>query len=97
MSTHYFSFEGGEILSGMGATWFVSYAYYEKVDFTHRSWEKVPTSQSRIYKYNKSRPYHRAWLQKILEMNPVNLNKNTIGIEATQTKAMAKAILEKLG
>ena len=29
-------------------------------------------------------------------MNPANLNKNTIGLEAAQTKALAKAILEKL-
>ena len=32
MGAHNFSFEGGEILTGMGASWFVSYAYYEKVD-----------------------------------------------------------------
>ena len=30
MSAHNFPFEGGEILTGMGASWFVSYAYYEK-------------------------------------------------------------------
>lgn len=30
MGAHNFSFEGGEILTGMGASWFVSYAYYKK-------------------------------------------------------------------
>ena len=80
----------------MGASLFVSYAYYEKVDPTHRNWEKVSTSQPRISKYNKGRPYHKAWLQEVLVMNPANLNKNTIGLEAAQTKALAKAILEKL-
>ena len=97
MSAHNFPFEGGEILTGMGASWFVSYAYYEKVDPTHRNWAKVSTTQPRISKYNKGRPYHKVWLQEVLTMNPTNLNKNTIGLEAEQTKAMAKAILEKLG
>lgn len=30
-------------------------------------------------------------------MNPANLNKNTIGLDAAQIKAMARAVLEKLG
>ncbi len=32
MASHNFSFEGGEILTGMGASWFVSYAYYQHID-----------------------------------------------------------------
>ena len=55
---------------------------------------RVSTTQPRISKYNKGRPYHRAWLQEVLAMNPANLNKNTIGLDATQTKAMAKVILK---
>ena len=39
MAAHNFSFEGGEILTGMGASWFVSYAYYEKVDTSNPDWE----------------------------------------------------------
>lgn len=38
MAAHNFNFEGGDILTGMGASWFVSYAYYEKIDRTHRNW-----------------------------------------------------------
>lgn len=95
MPAHNFTFEGGEILTGMGASWFVSYAYYEKVDQTHRNWAKVATTQPRISKYNKGRQYHKAWLMEVLTMNPKNLNKNTIGLDAAQTKAMAKAVLEK--
>lgn len=50
MASHNFAFEGGEILTGMGASWFVSYAYYKTVDPSHKNWAKVPTTQTRIYK-----------------------------------------------
>ena len=93
MAAHNFNFEGGEILTGMGATWFVSYAYFEKIDKKHRNWSKVSTYSSRYTRYIKSRQYHMAWLKEVLEMNPANLNKNTIGLDADQTKAMAKELL----
>lgn len=32
MKSHSFSFEGGEILNAMRASWFVFYAYYETID-----------------------------------------------------------------
>ncbi len=95
MASHNFSFEGGEILTGMGASWFVSYAYYDKIDKSHRNWDRVATTQPRLSKYNKGKPYHKIWLQEVINMNPANLNKNTIGIDARQTKAMAKELLEK--
>lgn len=93
MAAHNFTFEGGEILTGMGASWFVSYAYYEKIDRTHMNWSKVATTQPRISKYNKGKPYHRIWLEEVISMNPANLNKNTIGLDASQTKRMAKELL----
>ena len=92
MAAHNFTFEGGEILTGMGASWFVSYAYYEKIDRTHMNWSKVATTQPRISKYNKGKPYHRIWLEEVISMNPANLNKNTIGLDASQTKRMAKEL-----
>lgn len=91
---HSFTFEGGEILTGMGASWFVSYAYYDKIDKTHRNWDRVATTQPRISKYNKGKCYHKAWLKEVLAMNPTNLNKNTIGLDACITKALAKEILD---
>ncbi len=95
MNSHNFSFTGGEILTGMGASWFVSYIYYEKMDRTHRNWDRVSTTQSRISKYNKGKIYHKDWLKEVIAMNPANLNKNTIGLSAEQTKSMAKELLEK--
>ena len=95
MASHNFSFEGGELLGHMGASWFASYAYYEKVDRSHRNWERVPTSlQLRISNYNKGRIYHKGWLHEVLAMNPANLNKNKIGLNSEQIKAMAKEVLD---
>ena len=94
MSAHNFTFEGGEILTGMGASWFVSYAYYEKIDKTHRNWNRVSTTQSRLSRYNKGRAFHKTWLQEVLNMNPANLEKNTIGLSSSTTKKMAREILD---
>ena len=96
MAAHDFSFEGGEILTGMGASWFVSYAYYQHLDRTHMNWNKVATTQPRISKYNKGKPYHKTWLQEIVNMNPLNLNKNTIGLNSTDIKKMAEELLENV-
>ncbi|MGM9609616.1 MAG: hypothetical protein ACI3XE_05280 [Eubacteriales bacterium] len=94
MAAHNFNFEGGDILTKMGATWFVSYAYYERIDRTHKNWDKVATTQPRISKYNTGRSYHKAWLAEILTMNPANLNKNTIGLSAEEIKTMARKLLD---
>ena len=94
MPEHIFSFEGGEILTRMGASWFVSYAYYLKIDHSHRNWKKSATAKGRIANYNKSEKYHKARLERVLEMNPAQLNKNQIGMEAMDTKRMAKELLE---
>lgn len=94
MRTHNFSFAGGDILADMGASWFVSYAYYEKIDRNHKNWDKVSTSGMRASKYEKGRAYHQLWLREVLNMNPLNLNKNTIGLDAFQIKEMARKILE---
>ena len=93
MAAHNFTFEGGEILTGMGASWFVSYAYYEKIDRNHKNWARVSTTQPRLSKYNKGKPYHKIWLKEVISMNPANLNKNTIGLDAAQTKSMARELL----
>lgn len=93
MAVHNFNFEGGEILTGMGASWFVSYAYYERIDKNHRNWDRVATKQTRISKYNIGRKYHEFWLREILLMNPANLNRNTIGLRAEGIQRMAKELL----
>ena len=93
MATHDFSFDGGEILSKMGASWFVSYAYHKYIDNNHINWSSVSTTQSRISKFNTSKKYHKYWLEQVLIMNSANLSKNTIGLSAMQTKFMARELI----
>lgn len=91
---HIFNFDGGDILAGIGATWFVSYAYYENLDRSHLAWNKISTYRSRISKYENSRYYHEYWLKQVENMNNLNLAKNQIGISPEDTKLMAKELLE---
>lgn len=94
MANHSFSFAGGDILSKMGAAWFVSYAYHDRMNKRHRNWDRVSTTASRASRYIAGIPYHREWLQEILVMKDENLSKNTIGLDARQVKAMAKELLD---
>lgn len=96
MSRHAFNFEGGDILANMGATWFVSYAYYENVDKNHLNWKKVSTYPNRCSNYERSRAYHEFWLREILKMYEEKLNTNSIGLKASETKNMAKKVVERL-
>ena len=95
MANHDFPFEGGDILKNMGATWFVSYVYYDHCDKSHMNWDNVRTSGMRISCYNKSKRYHKQWLQHVLSMNDANLSKNTLGVAPCVTKQMAKELLAK--
>ena len=93
---HEFNFEGGGKLTSMGATWFVSYAYYEKIDAEHKNWENVDTKQHRKRVYRNSREYHEFWLKQIINMNDSQLVKNQIGLKPIEIKRMAKAVLERI-
>ena len=90
---HSFAFEGGEDLTTMGATWFVSYCYYDKIDRTHRNWERVETHNSRQSVYRKTAHYHRFWLERVLEMDSERLSANTIGLTGDEVIKMAKILL----
>ena len=94
MVNHNFSFVGGDILSKMGAAWFVSYAYYERINKNHKNWSLVSTASSRTSKYNTGVSYHKEWLQEVLVMKNENLNKNTINLGACQVKIMAREMLD---
>ena len=94
--SHAFNFLGGEELSQIGATWFVSYAYHEFMTFEHMNWKKVKTFPSRIEKFNNSKKYHLYWLFKVCDMDTEKLKTNKIELAPDKTKAMAKELLEKL-
>lgn len=93
---HPFNFNGGENLTTIGATWFVSYAYYKHIDNSHIAWKNVKTVNSRISVFNRTAVHHKYWLYKIVQMNDENLNKNTIGLNATDIKKMANILISKL-
>ena len=96
MAFHNFPFEGGYDLRRMGASWFVSYAFYEYVDNEHKNWQRLKTAQNRISKYKASKKFHKLWLEKIRGMNSAALDRNTIGLNSEQVKKMACEILGKL-
>jgi hypothetical protein len=93
MSDHSFNFDGGYELSKIGATWFVSYSYYTKINNTHTNWQNVPTFPGRISKFGKTQEHHTFWLEQIINMDDVRLDTNEIGLTAQQTKQMARELL----
>lgn len=96
IKAHYFNFTGGKELRQMGATWFVSYAYYKNIDKNHNAWMNIKTVKTRINGYNKTQIYHAFWLKKILLMDNKRLNTNSLNIDAETTKTMAIRILQKI-
>ena len=93
---HRFSFEGGDVLSKMGATWFVSYAYHIRKDGKHKNWNNINKNdlKIRIGRFMPSTLYHRFWLCKIRNMDDARLNSKKIGLKATQVKQMAHELLD---
>ena len=72
---HNFSFSGGDILSRIGAAWFVSYAYYSYIDKNHVNWEfgiTIKSLNSRRSKYNNSSVYHKDWLNEWTNVKQVD-------------------------
>ena len=95
MARHIFNFEGGDELTTMGASWFVSYSFYYYKDKSHMDWQKISTYPSRINVFNRTKAHHEFWFGKILEMNNRNLDKNEIGLDAEKVKEMARILLIK--
>lgn len=93
---HAYAFEGGEQLTSIGASFFVSYLYHRHVDSTHRNWNSIKTQRSRISTTNRSEGYYQAWLSHIGSMSDSNLNKNTLGLDGTTVMKMALAIQKAL-
>jgi hypothetical protein len=92
---HTFNFPGGEQLTTIGATFFVSYLYYLRVDPMHRCWESIKTKTSRISTITGSIHHHRAWLERVGQMSDANLSKNTLGLDGAKVKVMARTILDR--
>lgn len=84
-------------LKRMGASWFVSYSYYKKIDPSHRNWEKNDTNDTiRIPAYNRTVLNHKNFLLEILKKSDDMLSRNTLGLDGKVIKIMAHKILEKM-
>jgi len=93
MARHIFNFDGGEDLTTMGASWFISYAYYFYIDKSHMNWKKVSTYQLRINVFNRTINYHKYWFKQIRSMKDCNLNKNTIELDSIKIKELIKKLM----
>jgi len=89
---HNFNFDGGEHLTKMGATWFVSYSFYLQ-NKMHTNWKKSKTHKGRISVFNRTNKYHTFWLQQVVNMDNDRLNTNKLDLDAEQVKQMAKTLL----
>ena len=94
MARHTFTFKGGEDLTTMGASWFVSYSYYQKLDSAHNNWNRIKTVDSRVSVYRRTTDMHNYWLQQILNMNDDRLNTNKLDLCAIAIKDMAKKLFD---
>lgn len=96
LQNHNYNFEGGEKLTRIGASWFVSYTYYCLLDPSHLNWKNVKTYKYRISTYNNCKSYHAFWLTKIIEMNETKISTNKIGLSGNKVIDMAKLCLKIL-
>ena len=94
MKGHEFNFAGGEYLTKIGATWFVSYSYYLYLDRTHLNWNNIKTADHRKNIFEQSKQYHEFWLSKVENMSNGYLEKNLIGVDASSAKRMARELLK---
>jgi hypothetical protein len=94
VARHVFQFLGGEDITTLGATWFVSYLFYIMRVKNHINWKNVTTYTSRISTFNRTSKYHTFWLKQISNMKDSNLEKNTLELSAVQIKKMAAELLQ---
>ena len=97
MAGYNYSFDDDRLyyLRKIGASWFVSYSYYERIDKGHVNWQDVKPHvlHSRFYMFERTRSLHKEWLQEVACMNDARLSTNTIGLSGVKIKAMANELL----
>lgn len=99
-----FTFEGGEDLTTMGASWFISYLYHTKIDSNHLNWERTQATNRRISVFRRTSntftsegiAMHLHYVRKISQMSTRRLSTNRIGLSGEQVTAMAKELLKLL-
>lgn len=94
MGKHNYNFNGGDLLSKIGASWLISYLYHSKIDKKHLNWERISKPSQRVKMCGKSVRYHKYWIEKIIKMNANNLSRNRIGLTGAKVIDMAKELLQ---
>ena len=94
MARHIFNFQGGGDLTTMGACWFVSYCYYKKIKPSHLNWQKPSTYRLRMSVWARTQNLHKYYLERVLEMDIINLNKNRMDLNGIGVKEIAKELLD---
>lgn len=84
------------MLTTMGRSWFVSYAYYKYIDSAHKNWarrEKYTTAAVKFF--NLLTREHRNILQDIYDNADIaRLSQNQIGLTGQEVRRLAGVILE---
>lgn len=86
----------GRGLETMGASWFVSYAYYDYVDPTHMAWSKTDTVKTRRNVYDNAVDRRIDWLKEVLKKDVDRLSRNTFGLSGYEIKRMAREVLNRI-
>lgn len=90
MVSHY-DCDGGDVLSRLGAAWFVKYMYFHKIDNNYKDWNLAGCG-NKIAAYLKSSQYYKAWLQYILTLSDADLKDPVI--DADEMREMATRLLQ---
>lgn len=92
-----FKCNGGEIFSNVGASFFISYLYYLKVDKNHKAWDNLESKNSKSHRISlieQSSIYYKDWIDYVTNvMIPSQLNKNEIGLSDIEVVDMAKKLV----
>lgn len=83
-------------LRSMGASYFVSRLFFEKIDNTHLNWRLAGAQASRETNFNNSKDMHIDYLRAVIGKNPNRLNTNTINLSGEEIIEMAKELLSVL-
>lgn len=79
-------------LRSVGASFFISYLYHNKINHSHTNWEIISKQIPRINTINNNEEFHKDWINKIINMNPSKLSNNKIGLSGLQVISMAKEL-----
>lgn len=92
-----FKCNGGQKLSYIGASFFISYLYYLKEDSTHKAWGTLKNEKSKKYRINainRNEVYYKDWVTYVVELaSPSPLKRNTIGLSDIEVIDMAKKLV----